>query len=133
MNGFEIAAIILFALAGGVFLFSWILFFTKNVAGEIRYLRHMDEDGASGRRKDWGSAAFVKGFDKGASDTDRAAAPAAPKIAVASVTTDEGPANICSSGAAFATRDWTLPAGAAFILTKDITVYHSEKEYLIHE
>jgi len=134
MSGFEIAAIVLFALAGGLFLFSWILFFSKNIAGEIRYLRNMDEDTPSGRRKDWGSTPFAKRFDKSAQGDAQPAGPESPakKIAVASVTLDEAAVDI-SSGEVFATRDWTLPAGAAFTLTKDVTVCHSEREYLIRE
>ena len=131
MGVLKIAAIVLFALAGGAFLFSWIYFFSKNVAGEIRFLRKIDGDAEHSEHQDFSGVSFAKAYQKETTPSKRNTS-SGKDIVAASPTVDEGePEEIVPVGSA--TLDWTLPEGAEFLLTKDITVYHSNKEYLIRE
>ncbi|MBQ6040255.1 MAG: hypothetical protein IJL32_05725 [Oscillospiraceae bacterium] len=131
MGVLKIAAIVLFALAGGAFLFSWIYFFSKNVAADIRFLRKIDENAESGEHRDFSGVSFAKAFEQEKTPSKRNTS-SGKEIVAASLTVDEGePEEIVPAGSE--TLDWTLPEGAEFLLTKDITVYHSNKEYLIRE
>ena len=131
MGVLKIAAIVLFALAGGAFLFSWIYFFSKNVAADIRFLRKIDENAESGEHRDFSGVSFAKAYAQEKTPSKRKTS-SGKEIVAASPTVDQGePEESVSAGAA--TLDWTLPEGAEFLLTKDITVYHSNKEYLIRD
>ena len=131
MGVLKIAAIVLFALAGGAFLFSLIYFFSKNVAGDIRFLRKIDGNEKSSEHTDFSGVSFAQTYDQEKTPSKRNPS-SGKEIVAASPTVDEGePEETVPASAA--TLDWTLPEGAEFLLTKDITVYHSNKEYLIRE
>ena len=89
MGVLKIAAIVLFALAGGAFLFSWIYFFSKNVAADIRFLRKIDENAESGEHRDFSGVSFAKAFEQEKTPSKRNTS-SGKEIVAASLTVDEG-------------------------------------------
>lgn len=125
----------MFSLAGILFLAAIVVFFITDVWASIRYLSSKDKfhnDSAPAVSSNIVSQAVNAGEgtikeNKFTNDTVR---PQNIEYAQQTIDTDELDSQPLNS---FETQDWELPQGVSFVLTKNIVVVHSDKEYIARE
>ncbi|MDE6004586.1 MAG: hypothetical protein K2G88_04285 [Oscillospiraceae bacterium] len=133
MTTFSIISIILFSLSGVLFIVAVVVFFTTDVWVSIKYLSSKDKTGgnsevdAPGITIDRKPAAVIPASN---SPVSSPALVGGIEYAQQTIDTDEMGED---SSLSFETQDWDLPEGVSFVLTKNILVCHSDKEYTIHE
>lgn len=134
MSALSIISIVLFSLSGLLFITFVVVFITTDVLASIHYLK------SKGTPNDNASIAVATVNIEGSSITrpgmqnnhSKTSAPSGGiEYAQQTVDTDEldGADNIPQ----FETQDWELPDGVSFVLTKNIVVCHTDKEYMQRE
>lgn len=133
MTTFSIVSIVLFSLSGLLFIAAIVVFFTTDVLTSIKYLSSKDKsDQGSGVAApsitiDHNSVNITPASNIVSSD-----APTIGGIEYAQQTVDTDEIDDVPD-LSFETQDWNLPEGVSFVLTKNIIVCHSDKEYMIRE
>jgi hypothetical protein len=133
MTIFSIISIVLFSLSGLLFIAAIVVFFTTDVLASIKYLSSKDKSGSGS-----GIAAPSISIDHKAVNNNSASIIASTGVksvggieyAQQTIDTDEIDN---TPDLSFETQDWDLPKGVAFVLTRNIIVCHSDKEYMVHE
>lgn len=130
MTIYFILSIVFFSLSGMIFAAAIVVFFATDVISSLKYLinRSGAEDALIAptvRAKNSGKAFKVRN-----TQTARVV-DSESRIEYAQQTVDIDELNEHDSSS-FETQDWDLPPEVSFVLTVNILVYHSEKEYLAH-
>ena len=133
MSAFLIISIVFFSLSGVLFVAAIVVFFSTDVISSIKFLTNKDKSHISETVTPAASipvqrSSMVNTETKAASVTE------APSVQIEYVkqTVDEDDLNE-HQNSAFQTMDWYLPEGVSFVLTTNILVYFSDKEYLVSE
>lgn len=131
MSTFSIVSVVLFVLSGVLFVTAVAVFIMTDTATSIKQLRHKDDSGNTTANL----SSYVSSEKRHVIEP-QISAPYSPSngngIEYAQQTIDTDELEPQSHGE-FETQDWDLPDGVSFVLTKNIVVFHSDKEYLVHE
>ena len=133
MSIYSIISIILFSLSGVLFISSIVVFITTDVWTSIRYLSNK---GQTSENNSISSPSIT--IDRHPlkhsemQDSSDIVASMVGDIEYAQQTIDTDELDI-QPDLSFETQDWNLPEGVSFVLTKNVLVCHSEKEYILRE
>ena len=135
MSAYSIISIVMYSLAGVLFLTAIVVFFVTDVWASIKYLSSKDKFGSDSipevssniARQAINAGGNINGETVSHSISME---PRNIEYAQQTIDTDELD-NQPLPG--FETQDWDLPQGVSFVLTKNIIVVHSDKEYIARE
>lgn len=135
MSAYSIISIVMYSLAGVLFLTAIVVFFVTDVWASIKYLSSKDKFGGDSipvvssniARQAINAGGNINGETVSHSISME---PRNIEYAQQTIDTDELD-NQPLPG--FETQDWDLPQGVSFVLTKNIIVVHSDKEYIARE
>lgn len=135
MSTYSIISIVMYSLAGVLFLTAIVVFFVTDVWASIKYLSSKDKfssDSIPVVSSNIARQAINAGGNINGESVSRSISMEPRNIEYAQQTIDTDELDIHPS-AGFETQDWNLPQGVSFVLTKNIVVVHSDKEYIAHE
>lgn len=135
MSTYSIISIVMYSLAGVLFLTAIVVFFVTDVWASIKYLSSKDKFGSDSipvvssniTRQAINASGNINGE---AVSRSISMEPRNIEYAQQTIDTDELDTQ---PSAGFETQDWDLPQGVSFVLTKNIVVVHSDKEYIARE
>ena len=133
MSIYSIISIILFFLSGALFVSSIVVFITTDVWTSIRYLSNKEQAGENNSISSPSITIDRRPLKHSEMQDTSAIVPSRVRgieYAQQTIDTDEldAPPDL-----SFETQDWNLPEGVSFVLTKNVLVCHSEKEYILRE
>ena len=133
MSIYSIISIILFFLSGVLFVSSIVVFITTDVWTSIRYLSNKEQAGENNSISSPSITIDRRPLKHSEMQDTSAIVPSRVRgieYAQQTIDTDEldAPPDL-----SFETQDWNLPEGVSFVLTKNVLVCHSEKEYILRE
>ncbi len=134
MSILSIISIVMFSLSGLLLIAFAVYFITADVPASIRYLRSKGTPvGNSGISSGTVNIEASK-ITHSAAQNDNSQSPASSGgIEYAQQTVDTDDLDEADNIRQFETQDWELPDGVSFVLTKNIVVCHTDKEYIRHE
>lgn len=133
MTTFSIVSIIMFSLAGILFVTAVVVFITTDVLTSIKYLSNKGQVDSDSKLSSPSIIADRQVVHKSVvinSPVIQSNSVEGIEYAQQTIDTDELDGLPDPS---FETQDWDLPDGGSFVLTKNIVVCHSDKEYMIRE
>ena len=133
MSIYSIISIILFSLSGVLFVSSIVVFITTDVWTSIRYLSNKEQASENNSISSPSITIDRRPLQHSEMQDSSAIVPSSVggiEYAQQTIDTDEldAPPDL-----SFETQDWNLPEGVSFVLTKNVLVCHSEKEYILRE
>ena len=135
MSAYSIISIVMYSLAGVLFLTAIVVFFVTDVWTSIKYLSNKDKFG-SDTIPTVSSSISRQAINTSGNVSEGAVfyniSKESRNIEYAQQTIDTDELEV-QSNSGFETQDWELPQGVSFVLTKNIVVVHSDKEYIAHE
>lgn len=135
MSTYSIISIVMYSLAGVLFLTAIVVFFVTDVWASIKYLSSKDKF-SSDTIPTVSSSISRQVINAHGSVSEEAVSHNISmesrniEYAQQTIDTDELEAQ---PNPGFETQDWELPQGVSFVLTKNIVVVHSDKEYIARE
>lgn len=127
-------AIISFIIAAIFLVISIILFFSYEILDAIRTLQNGNPLEQKKTVKPMFNSVPIKiSTTHDSSQTSQGQVSTASPIDEVQQTVDSYEDNETNNSGIFPTIDWNLPEGVSFVLTKNIMVCHSDKEYMIRE
>lgn len=134
MFDFSTVSIVLYSISGLLFIVFFIMFFMTDVWSSIKFIKQKGKSNDDSRiitsnitdEKNNNSVILKNHIYHNSSKYN--------EIEYAQQTVDVDTLTQKNTNAImFATQDWELPEGVSFILTKNIIVCHSDKEYIQRE
>lgn len=132
MSTLSIISIIFFSVSGLLFITFVFVFFMTDVLASIRFLRQKGNTNAGTTALSSDITAYKEKQNE-LHITTNAAELTSTGIEYAQQTVDTDELDSPNTVSGFETLDWELPEGVSFVMTKNIVICHSDKEYMLRE
>lgn len=132
MSTLSIISIVFFSVSGLLFITFVFAFFMTDVLASIRFLRQKGNTNTETTTISPNITVYTEKSDRSVSVSNTADTPSTG-IEYAQQTVDTDELDGCNTVSGFETLDWELPDGVSFVMTKNIVICHSDKEYMLRE
>ncbi len=132
MSTLSIISIVFFSVSGLLFITFVFVFFMTDVLASIRFLRQKGNTNAETTALNQNIMVYKEKPNELTVVSNVADLPSAG-IEYAQQTVDTDELDGCNTVSGFETLDWELPDGVSFVMTKNIVICHSDKEYMLRE
>lgn len=134
MSTLSIISIVLFSLSGLLFVAFIVVFITTDVMTSVRYLKSKGNATENSNVNISSINVERRNITLNDPQSKRFGNPVqVGGIEYAQQTVDTDELDETNNNSQFETLDWDLPDGVSFVLTKNIVVCHTEKEYMQRE